>query len=75
MNKDRRNQLRLWCQKAEELKDSLESILWDEQNYYDNIPENLQYSMRAEDSEQAISDIEEAIDIMAEAIEKVEEVI
>ena len=75
MNKDRRKQLRQWSQKAEMLKDELESILWDEQNYYDNIPENLQYSSRAEDSGEAIECIEEAIEILGEAIDKVEEVI
>ena len=75
MNKDRRNQLMLWCHKAEELKDDLESILWDEQNSYDNIPENLQYSTRATESEQAIDDLEDAVDILNEAIEKVQEVV
>lgn len=44
----------------------LDSIKDDEQNYYDNIPENLQYSQRAEDSEQAIDNLEEALDLLNE---------
>lgn len=74
MNRDRRRQLRQWITKAEELKSEMEEILWDEQNYYDNIPENLQYSSRAENSEEAISNMEETIEILSEAIDKAEEI-
>jgi hypothetical protein len=45
---------------------TLDSIKDDEQDYYDNIPENLQYSQRAEDSEQAIECMEEALDMLNE---------
>ena len=75
MNNERRKQIRQWMRKAEVLKDELENILWDEQNYYDSIPENLQSSARAGDSETAIECIEEAVDIINEAIDKVGEVI
>lgn len=44
----------------------LENIKDDEQAYYDNIPENLQYSQRAEDSEAAIENMEEALDLLNE---------
>jgi predicted RNase H-like HicB family nuclease len=47
---------------------TLDGILWDEQNYYDNIPENLQYSERATTSEEAIENIEEALEYLNEAI-------
>lgn len=72
MNRDRRRQLRQWIIKAEELKSEMEDILWDEQSYYDNIPENLQYSSRATNSEEAINSMEEAIEILSEAIDEVE---
>ena len=68
---------------------TLDNIKDDEQYYYDNIPENLQYSQRAESSEQAIEYMEEALDLLndvynedefdkdseviQEAIEKIEE--
>ena len=45
---------------------TLDSIKDDEQDYYDNIPENLQYSQRAEDSEAAIEHLEEALDLLNE---------
>jgi predicted RNase H-like HicB family nuclease len=46
---------------------TLDNIKDDEQDYYDNIPENLQSSQRAEDSEQAIEYMEEALDLLNEA--------
>ena len=46
---------------------TLDSIKDDEQDYYDNIPENLQSSQRAEDSETAIENLEEALDLLNEA--------
>lgn len=45
---------------------TLDNIKDDEQDYYDNIPENLQSSQRAEDSEQAIEYMEEALDLLNE---------
>ena len=46
------------------LINTLDNIKDDEQSYYDNIPENLQYSQRAEDSEQAIEYMEDALDLL-----------
>lgn len=75
MNKERRKQLRQWIKKAEELKSALEDILWDEQGYYDNIPENLQYSQRATDSEDAISQMEDVIENLDQVISDVDDII
>lgn len=80
MNKNRRKELMEWVRKAEawathgeELKDELESICSDEQNYFDNIPENLQGGQRATDAEEAIDAMNEAIESMGNAIEAAEE--
>ena len=62
MNRERRKALRQWSIRAEELKSDLENILWDEQTYYDNIPENLQFSERATTMEDAIDDLSEVIE-------------
>ena len=75
MNNERRKALRRWNKRAEELKYELEGILWDEQNYYDNIPENLQFSERAEASEEAINQIEDAIDDLNDVIEAIDDII
>lgn len=53
----------------ESAKDELEDILWEEQDAYDNMPENLQYSMRGEESSDAIDSLQEAVDILEEAID------
>ena len=44
----------------------LDNIKDDEQDYYDNIPENLQNGQRAEDSERAIDNLAEALDLLNE---------
>ena len=46
---------------------TLEYIRDDEENYYDNIPENLQSSNRAYDSERAIDCMNEALALLETA--------
>ena len=75
MNKNRRKQLEDICRKLEELNDKLDSILSDEQDYFDNMPENLQNSMRGSDSEEAIDLMEEAIGSIEVAIDTINEII
>lgn len=53
----------------ESIKDEIEDILWEEQDAYDNMPENLQYSMRGEESSDAIDSLQEAVDTLDEAID------
>ena len=54
------------------LINTLDNIKYDEESYYDNIPENLQYSQRAEDSETAIENLEEALDLLNEVYDEEE---
>ena len=54
------------------LINTLDNIKYDEESYYDNIPENLQYSQRAEDSETAIENLEEALDLLNRDYDKEE---
>lgn len=53
----------------EDIKDEIEDILWDEEDAYNNMPENLQYSMRGENSSDAIDSLQEAVDALEEAID------
>lgn len=78
MNKMRRkdlmglvNELRTYRDKDDiyEVINELENIRDDEENYYDNIPENLQSSQRAYDSESAIDNMNDALDSLNEAYE------
>ena len=80
MNKNRRKELMEWVKKAEDwaaqgesLRDELENICSDEQDYFDNMPENLQGSQRGMDAEDAIDAMNEAIESMNNAIEAAED--
>lgn len=53
----------------EDIKNEIEDILWEEENAYDNMPENLQCSMRGEESSDAIDSLQEAVDTLDEAID------
>ena len=80
MNKNRRKELMAWVKKAdawatqgEDLRSELECICSDEQEYFDNMPENLQGSMRGMDAEEAIAAMNEAIASLDNAIDSANE--
>lgn len=75
MNKDRRRQLRQLIEKMGTLKNELEIIESDEQEYFDSMPENLQGSMNGMNSEEALDKMADAIICVEEAIEAIEEII
>jgi hypothetical protein len=75
MNNKRRQQLRKLIEKMEVLKDELEVIASDEQEYFDTMPENLQGSTNGMNSEEAIDKMADAIVCVEEAIEAIEEII
>jgi hypothetical protein len=62
-----------WAAQGEELRSTLENICSDEQDYFDNMPENLQGSMRGMDAEEAIDAMNEAVECMNNAIAAAEE--
>lgn len=61
MNKQRRKELNEIISKLENLRDDLECLQGEEQDYYDNMPENLQCSERGERAEEAVSSLEDAL--------------
>lgn len=80
MNKNRRMELMKWIRQTdewisqgEELKSKLEIICSDEQDYFDNMPENLQGSIRGADAEESIECMNEALECMDNAIEAASE--
>ena len=78
MNNDRRKELRTLANKLKSntsqndlkfivsIKNELESILYEEESYMDNIPENLQGGYRYQMAEDACDNIESAIDALNE---------
>lgn len=70
MNKQRREKIREVRNEIETCMNKLQTILDEEQDYFDNMPENLQGSMRGSDSEDAIDIMESCIDRLDEIIEE-----
>lgn len=71
MNNNRRKRIRDVMIKLEEV---LRSLLRDEQASFENIPESLQFSDNAINSEEAQGHLESAIDCIAEAITYLEDI-
>lgn len=57
----------------EPAKSEIEDILFEEEDAYDNMPENLQCSIRGEESSDAIDYLQEAVDSLEEAIDTLNE--
>lgn len=75
MNKQRRQHIKKNIDALEAIKSNLECILSEEEDYFNNMPENLQGSMRGEDSEEAIDVLSEMIDIIDECIDGLSDII
>ena len=75
MNKQRRTEISNIVSELENLKSKLDLVLNDEQFAFDNIPESLQYSERAEQSQEAIDCMEAAVNNLEEAISQLEDII
>ena len=57
----------------EGIKSDIESVLWDEEFAFESMPENLQYSMRGEASQEAQDNMNQAIDLIDEFISDYED--
>lgn len=73
MNNTRRKEINSIIEQIVDLKNNLENILQDEDDYRDNMPENLWGSKRYEISENASSNLEFAISSLEEIIDYLEE--
>ena len=72
MNKARRKMI----QKAiGDIQDVLQDVLYDEQEAFDNMPENLQESERGQISQEAQDNLESAIEALEDAISYLEEIV
>lgn len=69
MNKKRRSEIKMLVRDFGYLKERLEKVLYDEEDAFDNMPENLQGSDRGSESESAIDMLNESNDRLEEIIE------
>ena len=72
MTKVRRKSLHSIIDQLEELKGSLEVLQAGEEEYRDNIPENMQESERYEKADEACDNLSEAVDNLEEVISSIE---
>lgn len=72
MNKQRRKTLNEIYDKLAELKDLLEEVQQEEEEYRDNMPENLQSSERYEKAETACENLECIVSLFEEALGYIE---
>ena len=72
MNKVRRKALDEIISKIEEAKELLENLQAEEEEYRDNMPENLQGSERYEAADAAVDNMSSAVDALDEAISSIE---
>jgi 5,10-methenyltetrahydromethanopterin hydrogenase len=75
MNKQRRKEIERIINGLISWQDAIEEVLSEEQDYLDNMPENLQSSEKAEIAENAISNLEEALDNIRECIDNLESIL
>ena len=73
MNKERRKTLQELYDIIVEAKDNLDAVRDEEEEYKDNIPENLQGSERYERAEAAVDALESAVSSLEEALDYIEE--
>ena len=73
MNKMRRKESDKVISLIEEAKSMTENIMSEEEDYRDNMPENLQSSMKYDTAEEAIDNMQDAIDSLEEAIDSLNE--
>lgn len=69
MNQARRKQIKKVIEQIELAKDKLQNVLNEEEETFDNMPENLQGSIRGDESQEAMDAMNEAIELMDEVNE------
>lgn len=72
MNKERLKKITALKSELELLSDKLSLILDDEQEYLDNIPDNLKDGEKASEAEQAVETMTNSIELITDAIAELE---
>ena len=75
MNKERRKSLREIQSKLDRLGQDLEALKEEEEEYRDNMPENLQESDRYQRADEVCDLLQEALESMDNAYQQIEEAV
>ena len=73
MNKDRRARIQALINKLEDIKEDIDFIKGEEQEYYDNMPENFQMGEKGDKAQEAIDNLDYAYSSIEEVVEYLEE--
>lgn len=73
MNNDRRKRIQAVLDELADFRSRVSDLQGEEQDYFDNMPENLQQSERGEKAEQAASRLEDALTAFDEIEEALQE--
>lgn len=74
MNNARRKIISNIATKLGGIKSEVQNVMYEEQDAFDSMPENLQGSTRGEESEEAIDTLDEVVNSIEEAIEGLESI-
>lgn len=74
MNNERRREIRHVIKKIDAIKSDIDSILSEEQWAFDNMPEGLQNSERGQNCEDSIDLLQEAMEILNDAVNSLESI-
>lgn len=72
MNNARRKKLNTILEQLVEIHAALEEVKDEEQDYFDNIPENLRNSERYEKAENAVAALDDALSMFDEIADNIE---
>lgn len=72
MNNPRRKKLNTILEQLIKIHAALEEVKDEEQDYFDNIPENLRNSERYDKAENAVAALEDALSMFDEIADKIE---
>lgn len=72
MNKDRRARIQALIKKLEDIKEDIDFIKDEEQEYYDNMPESIQAGEKGDKAQEAVDNLDYACSQIDEVIEYLE---
>ena len=75
MNNERRKHIRELQVRIEDITNDLDAIASDEEDYLNNMPENLQGSERSEQSEAAVDALKEASEAISSASSDLDDIL
>lgn len=75
MNKTRRKALKDVTGQIMSAREGLQVVLEEEEEYRDNMPENLQASQRYEEADTCVETLQSAVDSLDEIVESISEIV